>query len=583
MPRLRFERGVTLQAVSINFLKSYPRLRVTFTWLPYLFIAVAVLAAVLWFLYQAPAEVPMGDSYIHFVYARNLALHGRFAFNPAVEEGVGTTSALWVFLLAGFIRLGFDVVLVAKVLGVLLLVSTGLLLYNTLVRTLPSQLGDQAKLLATAVALLAVLPGNMIWIALSGMETVLFMFLAVLAINLYFRKQWLWAGISLGLLALTRIEGPVLAAAILLIELVRHRRITREMVKLALPVALLLLPWMLYLQVREGVPFPTSYEGKLLVFEEAGELVSEEFPGWSWLLEANPILFIAGWLGYIFLYAVGGAALPGPVYTLNNPGFGALFSVPWVGLLVVLLIVVPLFILALRYIWIRRNRLVLEWPHHRFLAVFLLWTILHNLLYAAVLPQPGAAGRYIPMNQWLLWFLLFAGVLAFPFNRFRFIPGLLLVGLVSFSLYYWHGVYAANIHYMHAVRLAAVRYINRHVPSGEPVGVSDLGPAGYYVDRSVVDLVGFVNRDILDYLDNGGSYADYLRREGISYLLLFDSLDDQAGEFARYSEITGLADDPRVELIVEQTYSVPFEEWRRGNAAVRNYMPALSVVRLEWR
>jgi hypothetical protein len=340
---------------------------------------------------------------------------------------------------------------------------------------------------------------------------------------------------------------------------------------------------MLYLQVREGVPFPTSYEGKLLVFEEAGELVSEEFPGWSWLLDANPVLFVVGWFGYILLYTVGGVGLPGPVFRFQTPNFGTLLSIPWVGLLAVLLIVVPLFVLAVRYIWRRRNRLVLDWRHHRLFAVFLLWTVLHNLLYAAILPQPGAGGRYIPMNQWLLWLLMFVGVLSFPFKKIRLLPGLLLAGLVAFSLSYWHDVYAANIDYMHAVRLAAVRYINRQVPPGELVGVSDLGPAGYYADRSVVDLVGFVNRDIVDYLENGGGYADYLHREGISYLLLFDSLDDQAGELARYSEITGLADDPRVELIVEQTYSVPLEEWRRGNAAVRNYMPALSIVRLEWR
>src|SRR3990172_2421110 len=53
------------------------------------------------FLWPAPREFPMDDTYIHFVYADNLVSHGKLFFSEVNEKGVGATSPLWVFLLAG--------------------------------------------------------------------------------------------------------------------------------------------------------------------------------------------------------------------------------------------------------------------------------------------------------------------------------------------------------------------------------------------------------------------------------------------------------------------------------------------------
>jgi hypothetical protein len=58
------------------------------------------------FLLPAPLEFPMDDTYIHFVYADNLVSYGKLFFSDVNEKGVGATSPLWVFLLAGFKLLG---------------------------------------------------------------------------------------------------------------------------------------------------------------------------------------------------------------------------------------------------------------------------------------------------------------------------------------------------------------------------------------------------------------------------------------------------------------------------------------------
>jgi hypothetical protein len=64
-------------------------------------IATAVVITSLLFLWPAPFEFPMDDTYIHFVYAQNLVEQGRLMFSFPSEKGVGSTSLLWVLLLAG--------------------------------------------------------------------------------------------------------------------------------------------------------------------------------------------------------------------------------------------------------------------------------------------------------------------------------------------------------------------------------------------------------------------------------------------------------------------------------------------------
>jgi hypothetical protein len=74
--------------------------------------------------------VPIDDTWIHFVYARNLAEHGGLQFNPGEPEA-GCTSPLWVLLLGLFhlvlSPLGVGPVAIAKGLGVLLGAGTSLL------------------------------------------------------------------------------------------------------------------------------------------------------------------------------------------------------------------------------------------------------------------------------------------------------------------------------------------------------------------------------------------------------------------------------------------------------------------------
>ena len=182
------------------------------SWLPSALIVTVVLVASLTFLWPAYVEFPMDDTYIHFVYAQNLAEQGRLVFSSADEKGVGSTSLLWVLLLAGAHTLGLPMHVVAKGLGIASLAAVGVALYQ-LLRAI------WHPLLAFAGALLVSLSGNMLWFALSGMETMLFLALGILALLIYRAERWGWLGVTLGLLTLTRPEGLALMAAIGFVDL----------------------------------------------------------------------------------------------------------------------------------------------------------------------------------------------------------------------------------------------------------------------------------------------------------------------------------------------------------------------------
>src|SRR3972149_4673274 len=146
----------------------------------------------------------------------NLVSHGKLFFSEVNEKGVGATSPLWVFLLAGFKLLGIPMLVSAKMMGVLglIAVSGGIYVLFRPVWKSPS--------LLLAVFLLSI-SGNLLWFSLSGMETMLFLATGILALIAYREERLKTCGILLGLMTLIRPEGIILVGGIVLVDLWAHR------------------------------------------------------------------------------------------------------------------------------------------------------------------------------------------------------------------------------------------------------------------------------------------------------------------------------------------------------------------------
>jgi hypothetical protein len=162
------------------------------------------------------------DAYITFRYARNLADGLGPTYNPAPPRAEGYSTFLWMLLMILPHRLGLEVALAAKGLGMLATLGTSAVLYGLVIK-LDRHSRTPHLFAALAVFFLAAFPPTAVH-AVAGMETALFTFLLLaMAAGGVFVVQVGGSGWSLPLLpilglllGLARPEGNLAAAGILL-------------------------------------------------------------------------------------------------------------------------------------------------------------------------------------------------------------------------------------------------------------------------------------------------------------------------------------------------------------------------------
>ncbi|WP_394833003.1 hypothetical protein LVJ94_41525 [Pendulispora rubella] len=214
--------------------------------------------------------VPVDDTWIHLVYARSLAEHGRFFYNEGVQES-GMSSPFWVVLLAVAYKLGSAVGLsapwCAKATSALCAFG-GALAMQRLAWT-----ASGSRIVSFCAGLFVVLEPNLAYSHWSGMEVALASLFLVLAVHAAWREHYGVCGVVLGLLVVTRGEGVPIAVFITAVVLV-HRLLVRGMrprlaradmviaFQLLAPAFVLGGLWALYNLHVAGRPLPNTYYAK---------------------------------------------------------------------------------------------------------------------------------------------------------------------------------------------------------------------------------------------------------------------------------------------------------------------------------
>jgi hypothetical protein len=198
------------------------------------------------------------DTYIHLVYARHLLLGDGWVFNLG-EPSYGSTSPLWVLLLAPFASGEAAGLLAARILAV----GAGLIAIPVFYRLAARSIRSESLRL-TATLLFATEVWFLRWAA-SGMEASL----AVLVLLALFerlaaapyRGGVFVIGLLAGLACLVRPEFYLLAALLLGAALLSARW-RRRWLPLAAGVALPVLPWLLFAQWQFGEALPHTAAAK---------------------------------------------------------------------------------------------------------------------------------------------------------------------------------------------------------------------------------------------------------------------------------------------------------------------------------
>ena len=550
------------------------------SWLPYAILPLALTTLALLYLFPAVWEFPMDDTYIHFVYAQNLAETGRIAFNGANKIGVGSTSLTWVALLAGAYKLGIPFHVSAKLFGLLSLIACGLLIYRL---TLP-RLGER---LALAFALLVAASGHLLWFSLSGMETTLFLALGLLALLLYGERRWASLGLVLGLLALTRPDGLALAAAVGLVELWQNRaailrglsgwKAFRELAVSAIIALLVCGPWFGYLLARTGHLLPTSAVGKQTTSLLGIQMIVSRSPELAFLADIPIIIYFGTWVMYLLMFVLGGMALPGPGLPVGAEVGNAAYAVSYLGLLGWACIVAPLLVSFFKGL---PNRLRTRQSGSP-LLLFAVWLVLHNMAYAFFLPIPGTASRYGTINHVALWLALLLGLRWFKGSaRIKTALTVGLVLLAAANTLYWNRVYNANLEHMHNVRIRAAEYVMNTLPAGSRVAAFDVGAIRYYTGRPILDLGGLIDPALGDVYRADGRLDGYLADRGVQYIVLPGRAGAWQDGWFDFAQGMGLTDSPRFAIEQIAVFEIDHERWLLGYLPTNNYQATATVYRV---
>lgn len=219
------------------------------------------------------------DAFISFRYADNLVHHNNFSWNADDTVKLeGYTNFLWTVIITGCIKLGWDPVTCSMVIGILFGIGTLVVTYKiaTLVFGDPRFALLSVFLLGTNYSFSGYMTG--------GLETQLQTFLISMIVLFTFKAisstgpataEFLSIGIFSALAILTRLDTPLIIGLLIMpmlyfrFKTASDKKIQKALISLvlmAIPVVLIVVPWLLWKYRYYGDILPNSFYLKGKVF-----------------------------------------------------------------------------------------------------------------------------------------------------------------------------------------------------------------------------------------------------------------------------------------------------------------------------
>jgi hypothetical protein len=423
---------------------------------------------------------PLDDSWIHLTYARNLAEHAEWAFQPG-KPSAGSTAPLWTALLSIGFLLKLAPYIWTYLLGLFLLWGMGLMGEMVLRRI---SAGYQSRFPWVGVFL--ILEWHLAWSAASGMETLLHALLVTTVLSMLMggSRRFMTLGLLAGLSVWVRPDGLTLLGPIAVYALAGQRPVLsedevsrmkrwRNLSQFLIGFASLFVPYLLFNLVLAGTPMPNTFYAK-----------QAEYAAW----QARPFLSRLGDLSLQFLAGPSLALLPGAIgwfiLSLRNRDWGTLAGMVWFA----------------GYLFLYVQRLPV-YQHGRYIMpampIFFLWGMAALLEFS----KTKTFGRY----QWAAstgWNFL-VGVMCFVFW---------LVGAYT---------YAQDVALIESEMVATAKWVAGNVPRDDVVAAHDIGALGFYDNHGLIDLAGLVSPEVVPFIRDEEKLAEFLDEQGAKYLIAF--------------------------------------------------------------
>ena len=430
---------------------------------------------------------PLDDAWIHQTYARNWAETGQLAFVIG-QPSAGSTSLLWTFLISIAYRLRIDPLVWTAILATASLALSAWLLSRLADRLMPGRQG-----VAWAVGLACVLEWHMIWAAASGMETMLFIALALAVMERVLAGAPGWTiGLCGGLLTLTRPEGLLLIGLAAIAVLTRPSRGgPRQVLGLIACGFIVLAPGLWFNWQAGGSLFPNTFYAKQREYAELFNDMS------VWLRSVVEMVIVP----------FAGAQL------LLIPGLAIWSIAQW---------------RTLR----RAGRKM--WAPIGLQSMPLIWAGAHGLIYALRLPVAYQHGRYlIPIIPIVLLYGITGTAILLRRRSDRAEGARRLMRVATLALSGAFGVvlvafvpvgasaYASDVAIIDDEMVSVARWLNLHTPPGALIAAHDIGAIGYFTRRPLLDLAGLISPEVIPFIRDEARLQDWIQARRADYLVTF--------------------------------------------------------------
>jgi hypothetical protein len=482
---------------------------------------------------------PLDDSWIHQTYARNLAQTGLWAYVPGVPSA-GSTSPFYTVLLAIGYALHAPFFAWTYGLGALALAGAGLVGARAAERLFPT-----VRYVGLITGLTIVAAWHLVWAATSGMETVLFVALTLVVIDLAWGEiganaDWRTRfgrgaafGLSGAILIATRPEGVLLIGVIGLLMLIARPQPGWRPLAVWCAGALIggligIAPYALLNLSLSGSVLPNTFSAKQA---EVAELRDRPFAVNLWAM-IQPLT--AG--GQLLL-------VPGAIFTL---------------------------VALARRLRAQRESLLYFAP--------ILWATALILVYAVRLPAPYQHGRYVIPA--LAPFIVFGvgGTLRLVTQRRLSLVSralarsLALTTLALFVIFWVYGalIFGRDVQMIQSDMVVASKWLAANVPPDQLLAVHDIGAVGYFAPRPMLDLAGLISPEIIPIIRDPDALMALMQQRGVRYLMVLPAqrpaLDNDprlCERFNAHGQMGGMA-------IYEMAWDGRCRQYQAGNRNVKN-------------
>lgn len=517
----------------------------------------------------------LDDPWIHFVYARNFANHNQILYNIGQTE-VGTTSILWTLVLGFSLKTGIDPIILSYVISTIFAMALSFLVYFYCLN-----LTGHETMSFIAGCLIAIEP-NLCVAKVSGMEIIMFSFLALLSVYMFFKKRYFLCGLVMGLTILARPEGYIVAGIIIGTFLLKKKFIfkykketilkdLKTLFIMTAPVILLALPWVLFTISVSGNPLPNPFYAKGGGYTNSKFIFS--FPRtyrvfYDFLVFIFPTFYLLG--AFLLFKSKKLEALPlaiTPIFLIwaLNLTVGAYvrafivnrYWIPIVPFMVVLSFYAIVQILNSESLIINiRNRFIrkLSAPKVSFLllglslgALTIFFLVKYDIIY---ITSPNRYKEIILGSIILLCIVLILFiVIKIKFDRFKdskekynkHMAWIITICIIANSLFFsavFAELNAADVRDINDMHVFLGKWVDKNAMENSTVALNDAGAIKYYGNREVLDIMGLNSHEMLLYKRLGELETfEYLKVMKPDILIIFPDWFPSMSKASVFSEV----------------------------------------------